>query len=100
MHVFCKQKNSFEDPKVFSFKYVNIDGVKREINNINIKRATPKGDIPFKILKSNSNTIAPVLTEYFNQNTKNSTVSNELKHADIFLYIREKAVMASQITDQ
>ena len=74
--------------------------MKREVNNINIKRATPKGDIPVKILKSNSNTIAPVLTEYFNQNTKNSTVSNELKHADIFLYIREKAVMASQITNQ
>ena len=57
--------------------------MKREINNICCKKATPKGDIPVKFLKWNSDIIAPVLTECYNQNIKNSTFSNELRHADI-----------------
>ena len=36
-------KKVFKYPKVFSFKYFNED-VKREINNVNSKKATPKGD--------------------------------------------------------
>ena len=36
-----------------------------------------------KILKWNSDIIAPVLTEYYNQNIKNSTFPNELKNVDI-----------------
>ena len=44
-------KSSFKDPNVFSFKYFNLGDMKREINNINSKKATPKGDIPVKILK-------------------------------------------------
>ena len=42
-----------------------------------------KGDIPVKILKFNSGIIAPVLTECFNQNIKNSTFPNELKNVDL-----------------
>ena len=42
-----------------------------------------KGDIPVKILKLNSEIIAPVLTECFNQNIKNSTFPNELKNVDL-----------------
>ena len=42
-----------------------------------------KGDIPVKILKLNSEIIAPVLTECFNQNIKNSTFPNELKNVDV-----------------
>ena len=57
--------------------------MKREISNISSKKATPKGDIPVKILKWNSDIIAPVLTEFYNQNIKNSTFPNELKNADI-----------------
>ena len=75
--------NSFKHPKVFSFKYFNVEDVKREINNLNSKKATPKGDIPVKILKWNSDIVAPVLTECYNQNIKNSTFPNELKNADI-----------------
>ena len=41
-------KSSFKHPKVFSFKYFNVEEVKREINNLNSKKATPKGDIPVK----------------------------------------------------
>ena len=42
-----------------------------------------KGDIPVKILKLNSEIIAPVLTKCFNQNIKNSTFPNELKKVDV-----------------
>ena len=76
------RKSSFKYSKVFSFKYFNVEDVKREISNINSKKATPKGDKPVKILKWNSGIIAPVLTECFNQIIKNSTFPNELKNAD------------------
>ena len=76
-------KNSFKHPKVFSFKYFNVEDVKREINNLNSKKATPKGDIPVKILKWNSDIIVHALTECYNQNIKNATFPNELKNADI-----------------
>ena len=34
-------KSSFKHPKVFSFKHFNAEDVKREINNLNSKKATP-----------------------------------------------------------
>ena len=64
--------------------------MKRETNNINSKKATPKGDIPVKILKWNSDIIAPALTECYNQNVKNSTYPNELKNADISPIYKKK----------
>ena len=76
-------KSSFKYPKVFSFKYFNVEDLKREINNISGKKATPKGDIPVKILKWNFEIIASVLTECYNQNIQNSTFPNVLKNADI-----------------
>ena len=46
-------KSSFKHPKVFSFKYFNVEEVKREINNLNSKKATPKGDTPVKGAEAN-----------------------------------------------
>ena len=46
-------KSSFKHPKVFSFKYFNVEEVKREINNLNSKKATPKGDIPVQGAEAN-----------------------------------------------
>ena len=79
----CRMKSSFEHPKVFSFKYLNVDDVKRETNNLNGKKVTPEDDIPVEILKWNCDIIAPALTEFYNQNIKNSAFPNELKNADI-----------------
>ena len=50
-------KSCFKHPKVFSFKYFNVEDVRREINNFNSKKSTSKGDIPVKILKWNRVTI-------------------------------------------
>ena len=83
-------KSSFKDPKVFLFKYFNVEEMKREINITISKKATKNGDIQVKILKWNSNIIAPALTEFFNQNTKNSTFANELKNADISPVYKKK----------
>ena len=52
-------KSYFKHQNVFSFKYFNAENVEREINNLNSKKATPKGDIPVKILKWNSDIIEP-----------------------------------------
>ena len=65
------------------FKYFNVEDVKREINNLKSKKATPKCDIPVKILKWNSDIIAPAYTECYNYNIENATFPDELKNADI-----------------
>ena len=83
-------KRSSKHPKVFSFKYFNVEDVQREINNLNSKKATPKGDIPVKILKWNSDIIAPTLKECYNQNIKNAAFPNELKNADISYMYKKK----------
>ena len=83
-------KSSFKHPKLFSSKYFNAEDVKREINNLNSKKATPKGDIPFTILKWNSDIIAPALTESYNQNIENVIFPNELKNADIYPVYKKK----------
>ena len=83
-------KSSFKDPKVFSFKYFNVMAVINEINNVKSKKATPKGDIPVKTLKSSSNIIAPAWTECFNQSIKSSTFTNELKNADVSKVYKKK----------
>ena len=83
-------KSSFKHPKVFSFKYFHVEDVKREINNLNIKKATPKGDISVKIVKWNSDIIVPALTECYNQNIKNSAFPNELKNPDISPVLKKK----------
>ena len=78
-------KNSFKHPKSFSFKYFNAQDTKRESNNLNSKKTTPKGD-----LKWHSDIIAPALTECYIQNIKNSTFPNELKNADISTVYKKK----------
>ena len=83
-------KGSFKHPNVFSLKYFNVMDIKREINNLNSKKVTPKGDIPVKILKSKSDTIVPALIENYNQNIKNSTFPTELKNADISPVFKKK----------
>ena len=44
-------KSSFKHPKAFLFRYFNVEVAKREINNLNSKKATLKGDVPVMILK-------------------------------------------------
>ena len=90
-----RTKGSFKHPKVFSLKYFNVEDIKREINNLNSKKATPKGDIPVKILKSKSDIIVLALTECYNQNIKNSTFPTELKMLTYLLCLRKKTVMIS-----
>ena len=83
-------KSSSKHPKVLSFKYFNVEDVQREINNLNSKKATPKGDIPVKILKWNSDIIAPALRECYNQSIKNAAFPNELKNTDISYVYKKK----------
>ena len=68
---------------VRSLKYFNIEDVKKEINNINSKKATPKSDLSIKILMIKCSIMPPDFTEFFNQNINNSRFFNVLKNADI-----------------
>ena len=76
-------KNYFQDSKAFSFKYFNVEDVKKDIDNIESKNGMPKSDIPAKIFMWSSDIIALTLTKCFCQNIKNSTFSDELKNRDI-----------------
>ena len=40
-------KSSFKHPKVFSFKYFNVAGVKKKISKLNSKKATPTYQLRF-----------------------------------------------------
>ena len=94
-----KIKSYFKYLTVFSFKYLNVEDVKREINNINSKKETPNGDIPVKIFKWNYDIIVPVLIECY----KASKIQHSLMSWGMLiylLYIRKKAVMISQIIGQ
>ena len=64
-------KSFLKYPNVFSFKYSNVEDIKREINNLNSKKVTSEHDIPVQILQWNFDVIAPVLTECYYQNIKN-----------------------------
>ena len=94
-----KIKSYFKYLTVFSFKYLNVEDVKREINNINSKKETPNGDIPVKIFRWNYDIIVPVLIECY----KASKIQHSLMSWGMLiylLYIRKEAVMISQIIGQ
>ena len=61
-----------------------------EINDKNSKKVTPKGDIPVKVFKWNSDIIASALAECYNQNIKNWTFPNELENADLSAVYKKK----------
>ena len=75
--------------------------MKKEINNANSKKTTPKSDTPVKILKWMPGIIAPVLIKTFNQYIKNSTLPSELKNADMApVYKKKDRHDLSQIINQ
>ena len=82
LNIFLIQKH-LKNHDVFSFKTVEIDDIEKEINNINLKKATTSNSIPPKILKKSSKVSASVLHKLFNDSIEKSDFAQNLKLADV-----------------
>ena len=67
----------------FSFEHVTISKIETEIKNLNSNKATTFGNIPPKLLKTNSDICAEPLQKVFNECVSKSQFPDELKAADV-----------------
>ena len=76
--------------ELFSFNLVSSDEIKREILNLNNKKASREGDIPVNILKDAIDTYLPILTKIINSSIEQNEFPNELKLADVVPIYKKK----------
>ena len=69
--------------ELFTFNLVSSDEIKREILNLNNKKASREGDIPVNILKDAIDTYLPILNKVINSSIEQNEFPNELKLADV-----------------
>ena len=74
----------------FQFERISSNELKKEILNLNNKKATREGDIPVNLLKESIETYLPVLTEIINSSFEQNEFPNELKLADIIPIFKKK----------
>ena len=82
------QSNSEFEP--FHFPRISSNELKKEILNLNNKKATREGDIPVSLLKGSIDTYLPLLTEITNSSFGQNEFTNELKLADIIPIFKKK----------
>ena len=68
----------------FDFKKVHEKEVKREIMNLNSKKAICHSSIPAKILKQFCDSYLPIITKIINRSITEGTFPSELKLAEVF----------------
>ena len=69
--------------ELFTFNLVSPDEIKREILNLDNKKASREGHIPVNILKDATDTYLPILTKVINSSTEQNEFSNELRLGDV-----------------
>ena len=74
---FCNSKSHF------SFKNVQKEEILKELNNLNINKATQNTDVPTKIIKENSDIFGDFIFSNLNCCINTSSYSSLLKRADI-----------------
>ena len=92
------QSNSKFEP--FHFQCISSNELKKEILNLNNKKATKQGDIPVNLLKGSIDTSLPVLTEIINSSFEQNKFPNKLKLADIIPTLKKKDLLNKEIIDQ
>ena len=92
------QSNSEFEP--FHFQRISSNELKKEILNLNNKKATREGDIPVNLLKESIETYLPVLTEIINSSFEQNKFPNKLKLADIIPTLKKKDLLNKEIIDQ
>ena len=76
--------------ELFTFNLVSSDKIKREILNLNNKKASREGDIPVNILKDAIDAYLPILTKVINSSIEQNEFPNELKLADVIPIYKKK----------
>ena len=82
------QSNSEFEP--FHFQRISSNELKKEILNLNNKKATREGDIPVNLLKGSIDTYLPLLTEITNSSFGQNEFPNELKLTNIIPIFKKK----------
>ena len=77
------KSSSNTQSELFTFNLVSSDEIKREILNLNNKKASRNGDIPVNILKDAIDTYLPILPKVINSSIEQNEFPNELKLADV-----------------
>ena len=76
--------------KPFHIQRISSNELKKEILNLNNKKATKQGDIPVNLLKESIDTYLTLLTEIINSSFEQNEFPNELKLPDIIPIFKKK----------
>ena len=68
---------------IFNFKFTSHEETEKEVNNLKIKKASQKSDIPLKIIKENVDIISYFLYHNFNNSLSCATFPTSMKYADV-----------------
>ena len=71
------------DKNTFSFRYISLDEIKKEIKNLNTKKACQDTDIPTKIVQENSDIFAEFIFQYLNYGTEFSVLPANIKNTNV-----------------
>ena len=67
----------------FNFKFTSHKETEKEVNNLKIKQASQKSDIPLKIIKENVDIISYFLCHNFDNSLSCATFPTSMKYADV-----------------
>ena len=67
----------------FNFKFTSHKETEKEVNKLNIKKASQKSDIPLKNIKENVDIISHFLYHNFNNSLSCATFPTSMKYADV-----------------
>ena len=68
---------------IFNFKFTSHEEIEKEVNNLKIKKASQKSDIPVKIINENVDIISYFLYHNFNNSLSCATFPTSMKYADV-----------------
>ena len=67
----------------FGFDFTSHEETVKEVNNLKIRRVSPKTDIPVRIIKENIDTVSYFLCDNFNNSLSCSTFLTPMKYAEV-----------------
>ena len=81
----------------FNFKFTSHGETEKEVDNLKIKKASQKSDIPLKIIKENVDLISYFLYHNFNNSLSGATFPTTMKYADV-IPIHKKMIKLTKRT--